>query len=85
MIPSLNRPLYIMINYNRDTDFVNEKINFKRSSIVILKSSEDKYNVKTHRIAEGMEKYGWEIRNTSHTQKKNPLKRRVAKIMLLIS
>lgn len=82
MIHSLNRPLYITINYNRDTDFVNEKINLKRPSIVILKSSEDEYNVKTHSIAEGMLNYGWEIRKTKHTKKKDPSKRNVAKIML---
>jgi len=82
MISSLNRPLYITIDYNRDIDFVNEKINLKRPSIVILKSSKDKYNVKTYRIAEEMLNYGWKIINITHTKKKDISKRNVIKIML---
>jgi len=82
MISSLNRPLYITIDYNRDIDFVNEKINLKRPSIVILKSSKDKCNVKTYRIAEEMLNYWWKIINTTHTKKKCLSKRNVVKIML---
>lgn len=77
-----NHPLYITINHSRDIDFVKEKINLKRPSIVILKSLKDRYNIKTYRIANEMLNYGWEIRKIKHTKKKDPLKRNVVRIIL---
>ncbi|PKP59559.1 MAG: hypothetical protein CVT89_01085 [Candidatus Altiarchaeales archaeon HGW-Altiarchaeales-2] len=79
-------PLYITINDHIETKDVSNRVKIHQPYSIILKSARQALNVKTSRIANELKYLGWTVCDSNNKiKKKNPLKRGIAKVILIKS